>query len=134
MAKVTAMYMWTQVYGHHVRLATHSNFRGFVKSAGVDFYPLGGDPRVLAGCKRSSTLIYFWKFWSFCILSLWKVLSVTSDVISHMVLLWPWYPIYAIHYTLSFPVSYSALLLSISYYVLLLLPYLVLLLLIHSFC
>ncbi|KAG6435850.1 hypothetical protein SASPL_100730 [Salvia splendens] len=30
-------------------LATHSNFRGFVKSAGVDFYPLGGDPRVLAG-------------------------------------------------------------------------------------
>ncbi|KAL6506599.1 hypothetical protein OROHE_022431 [Orobanche hederae] len=38
-----------QEYGHHVRLATHSNFRGFVKSAGVDFYPLGGDPRVLAG-------------------------------------------------------------------------------------
>ncbi|CAA0831630.1 Sterol 3-beta-glucosyltransferase UGT80B1 [Striga hermonthica] len=38
-----------QEYGHHVRLATHSNFRGFVKAAGVDFYPLGGDPRVLAG-------------------------------------------------------------------------------------
>ncbi|PIN23160.1 UDP-glucuronosyl and UDP-glucosyl transferase [Handroanthus impetiginosus] len=38
-----------QEYGHSVRLATHSNFRGFVKSAGVDFYPLGGDPRVLAG-------------------------------------------------------------------------------------
>ncbi|KAK4429517.1 Sterol 3-beta-glucosyltransferase UGT80B1 [Sesamum alatum] len=38
-----------QEYGHRVRLATHSNFRGFVKSAGVDFYPLGGDPRVLAG-------------------------------------------------------------------------------------
>lgn len=38
-----------QAYGHHVRLATHSNFRGFVKSAGVDFFPLGGDPRVLAG-------------------------------------------------------------------------------------
>ncbi|KAG8378097.1 hypothetical protein BUALT_Bualt08G0102800 [Buddleja alternifolia] len=38
-----------QEYGHYVRLATHSNFRGFVKSAGVDFYPLGGDPRVLAG-------------------------------------------------------------------------------------
>ncbi|KAL3840114.1 hypothetical protein ACJIZ3_024705 [Penstemon smallii] len=38
-----------QEYGHCVRLATHSNFRGFVKSAGVDFYPLGGDPRVLAG-------------------------------------------------------------------------------------
>ncbi|KAG4397860.1 hypothetical protein AAZX31_10G212300 [Glycine max] len=38
-----------QEYGHHVRLATHDNFKTFVKSAGVDFYPLGGDPRVLAG-------------------------------------------------------------------------------------
>ncbi|XP_020232107.1 sterol 3-beta-glucosyltransferase UGT80B1 [Cajanus cajan] len=38
-----------QEYGHHVRLATHANFKTFVKSAGVDFYPLGGDPRVLAG-------------------------------------------------------------------------------------
>ncbi|KNA04634.1 hypothetical protein SOVF_197830, partial [Spinacia oleracea] len=35
--------------GHHVRLATHINFSDFVKSAGVEFYPLGGDPRVLAG-------------------------------------------------------------------------------------
>ncbi|CAA2989377.1 sterol 3-beta-glucosyltransferase UGT80B1 [Olea europaea subsp. europaea] len=38
-----------QEYGHRVRLATHANFREFVKSAGVYFYPLGGDPRVLAG-------------------------------------------------------------------------------------
>ncbi|KAK7279819.1 hypothetical protein RJT34_24877 [Clitoria ternatea] len=38
-----------QEYGHHVRLATHANFKRFVESAGVDFYPLGGDPRVLAG-------------------------------------------------------------------------------------
>ncbi|BAT94317.1 hypothetical protein VIGAN_08090800 [Vigna angularis var. angularis] len=38
-----------QEYGHHVRLATHANFKTFVKSAGVDFYPLGGDPRILAG-------------------------------------------------------------------------------------
>ncbi|XP_075485145.1 sterol 3-beta-glucosyltransferase UGT80B1-like isoform X4 [Primulina tabacum] len=38
-----------QEYGHHVRLATHSNFSGFVKLAGVGFYPLGGDPHVLAG-------------------------------------------------------------------------------------
>ncbi|CAL0328576.1 unnamed protein product [Lupinus luteus] len=37
-----------QEYGHHIRLATHSNFGTFVKSVGVDFYPLGGDPRVLA--------------------------------------------------------------------------------------
>ncbi|KAI9098373.1 hypothetical protein K1719_024998 [Acacia pycnantha] len=36
-------------YGHRVRLATHANFNTFVKSAGVDFYPLGGDPRILAG-------------------------------------------------------------------------------------
>lgn len=32
-------------------MATHANFSAFVKSAGVEFYPLGGDPRVLAGCK-----------------------------------------------------------------------------------
>ncbi|KAK3043879.1 hypothetical protein RJ639_000578 [Escallonia herrerae] len=36
-------------FGHQVRLATHANFRSFVESAGIDFYPLGGDPRVLAG-------------------------------------------------------------------------------------
>ncbi|KAH7663600.1 Sterol 3-beta-glucosyltransferase protein [Dioscorea alata] len=38
-----------QEFGHHVRLATHINFRTFVKSAGVEFYPLGGDPRIMAG-------------------------------------------------------------------------------------
>ncbi|KAK7270960.1 hypothetical protein RJT34_26506 [Clitoria ternatea] len=38
-----------QAYGHHVRLATHADFETFVKSAGVNFYPLGGDPRALAG-------------------------------------------------------------------------------------
>ncbi|TKY46033.1 Sterol 3-beta-glucosyltransferase UGT80B1 [Spatholobus suberectus] len=37
-----------QEYGHRVRLATHADFDTFVKSAGVDFYPLGGDPRALA--------------------------------------------------------------------------------------
>lgn len=36
-------------FGHHVRLATHANFSSFVKEAGIGFYPLGGDPRVLAG-------------------------------------------------------------------------------------
>ncbi|VAH82216.1 unnamed protein product [Triticum turgidum subsp. durum] len=35
-------------FGHHVRLASHVNFRTFVKSAGIDFYPLGGDPRIMA--------------------------------------------------------------------------------------
>ncbi|XP_051121447.1 sterol 3-beta-glucosyltransferase UGT80A2-like isoform X2 [Andrographis paniculata] len=34
--------------GHRVRLATHSNFKEFVRSAGLEFYPLGGDPKVLA--------------------------------------------------------------------------------------
>lgn len=38
-----------QEFGHHVRLATHVNFKNFVQSAGVDFYPLGGDPRIMAG-------------------------------------------------------------------------------------
>ncbi|XP_028551681.1 sterol 3-beta-glucosyltransferase UGT80B1 isoform X1 [Dendrobium catenatum] len=38
-----------QEFGHHVRLATHVNFQNFVRSAGVDFYPLGGDPRIMAG-------------------------------------------------------------------------------------
>ncbi|KAF3332004.1 sterol 3-beta-glucosyltransferase UGT80B1 [Carex littledalei] len=37
-----------QEFGHNVRLATHVNFRKFVKSAGVDFYPLGGDPKIMA--------------------------------------------------------------------------------------
>ncbi|KAL5714918.1 sterol 3beta-glucosyltransferase [Ranunculus cassubicifolius] len=44
-----AMAKRLQEFGHYVRLATHANFRKFVKSAGIDFYPLGGDPRVLAG-------------------------------------------------------------------------------------
>ncbi|KAH7446309.1 hypothetical protein KP509_01G051000 [Ceratopteris richardii] len=35
--------------GHRVRLATHANFRSFVISNGLEFYPLGGDPKVLAG-------------------------------------------------------------------------------------
>ncbi|XP_076930962.1 sterol 3-beta-glucosyltransferase UGT80A2-like isoform X2 [Bidens hawaiensis] len=37
-----------QKYGHRVRLATHSNFKEFVLTAGLEFYPLGGDPKVLA--------------------------------------------------------------------------------------
>ncbi|XP_039056208.1 sterol 3-beta-glucosyltransferase UGT80B1 isoform X2 [Hibiscus syriacus] len=44
-----AMAKRLQEFGHHVRLATHANFRNFVKLADIDFYPLGGDPRVLAG-------------------------------------------------------------------------------------
>ncbi|KAH7571390.1 hypothetical protein JRO89_XS04G0036000 [Xanthoceras sorbifolium] len=35
--------------GHRVRLATHANFEDFVLTAGLEFFPLGGDPKVLAG-------------------------------------------------------------------------------------
>jgi sterol 3beta-glucosyltransferase len=46
-----AMAKRLQEFGHRVRLATHANFRSFVRAAGVEFYPLGGDPRELAACK-----------------------------------------------------------------------------------
>ncbi|KAL8030781.1 hypothetical protein ABFX02_14G308300 [Erythranthe guttata] len=42
-----AVAMRLQEHGHYVRLATHARFRDFVKSAGIDFYPLGGDPLVM---------------------------------------------------------------------------------------
>jgi sterol 3beta-glucosyltransferase len=38
-----------QEYGHRVRLASHKNFKDFVRREGLEFYPLGGDPVVLAG-------------------------------------------------------------------------------------
>ncbi|KAH9618974.1 hypothetical protein KSS87_016978 [Heliosperma pusillum] len=37
-----------QEYGHRVRLATHVTFSNLVKEAGVEFYPLGGDPRLFS--------------------------------------------------------------------------------------
>lgn len=39
-----------QDFGHRVRLATHSNFKDFVLAAGLEFFRLGGDPKVLAEC------------------------------------------------------------------------------------
>jgi hypothetical protein len=36
-----------QRYGHRVRLATHDIFDSFVRESGLDFYPIGGDPKEL---------------------------------------------------------------------------------------
>jgi UDP:flavonoid glycosyltransferase YjiC (YdhE family) len=36
-----------QKYGHRVRLATHGKFESFVHDAGLEFYPIGGDPEDL---------------------------------------------------------------------------------------
>jgi hypothetical protein len=36
-----------QRYGHRVRLATHDVFDSFVRESGLDFYPIGGDPKEL---------------------------------------------------------------------------------------
>eukprot|EP01025_Chloroclados_australasicus_P017191 TRINITY_DN1874_c0_g1_i8.p2 TRINITY_DN1874_c0_g1~~TRINITY_DN1874_c0_g1_i8.p2 ORF type:complete len:687 (+),score=84.21 TRINITY_DN1874_c0_g1_i8:2329-4389(+) len=35
-------------FGHRVRLATHAIYRDFVQTFGLEFYPLGGDPALLA--------------------------------------------------------------------------------------
>nr|CAB3456405.1 unnamed protein product [Digitaria exilis] len=42
-------YFCWQDYGHRVRLAAHANFKDFVMTTGLEFYPLGGDPKILAG-------------------------------------------------------------------------------------
>lgn len=46
-----------QDFGHRVRLATHANFKEFVLTAGLEFYPLGGDPKILAGCMFLSSCL-----------------------------------------------------------------------------
>lgn len=53
---------YLQEYGHRVRLATHANFKDFVLTAGLEFFPLGGDPKVLAGCKCRVCFLTFYFF------------------------------------------------------------------------
>lgn len=36
-----------QKHGHRVRLATHGVFQNFVHKNGLEFYPIGGDPKEL---------------------------------------------------------------------------------------
>lgn len=64
MLKLGAGVFWQQD-GHRVRLATHANFKEFVRSAGLEFYPLGGDPKVLAACKFLF-LFWFYLFFPIC--------------------------------------------------------------------
>ena len=47
--------IFMQDHGHRVRLATHANFKEFVLTSGLEFFPLGGDPKVLAGCMYLNT-------------------------------------------------------------------------------
>ena len=43
-----------QRYGHRVRLATHGMFKEFVQNAGLEFYPIGGDPTELMAVSQST--------------------------------------------------------------------------------
>lgn len=47
-----------QKHGHRVRLATHVAFDSFVRDAGLEFYPIGGDPvELMAYMVRNPGLI-----------------------------------------------------------------------------
>jgi len=37
-----------QEYGHRVRIASHKVYREFVVMFDLEFYPIGGDPKVLS--------------------------------------------------------------------------------------
>lgn len=45
--------------GHRVRLATHNQYESYVRDNGLEFYPLGGDPKKLSGymCQSNGRLM-----------------------------------------------------------------------------
>lgn len=78
-----------QRHGHRVRIATHDIFINFVRKAGLEFYPVGGDPAALMaymvknpslipsmktvmdgeiGCKRTMVADMLEGFWDSCLL------------------------------------------------------------------
>lgn len=48
-----------------MRLATHANFKEFVLTAGLEFFPLGGDPKILAECMKINPCIHIVDFFQF---------------------------------------------------------------------
>lgn len=52
-------------FGHRVRLASHDTFAQFVRDAGIEFYPIGGDPTDLMAV-RSRRAHWLWLFFPAC--------------------------------------------------------------------
>jgi UDP:flavonoid glycosyltransferase YjiC (YdhE family) len=54
-----------QKWGHRVRLATHDIFETFVTDAGLEFFPVGGDPADLIAVSLTPLPKPFYHFLSF---------------------------------------------------------------------